>query len=77
MRKFYTGEEIRKKYHFMLYSIEDEPLLYFENYDELRKHVNLKSKNIACRCNKMRTNKITIVLNQKMYRLYVFDDEGR
>lgn len=69
--KLYTSEIIRKS-HFVLYTLDDEIVKYYENYEELRKDINYRVNDLACKFNKNRSDKVCIVANKILYRLYIF-----
>lgn len=74
--KLFTSKIIREN-HYVLYDMKDNIIKYYENYDELKKDINYHERNLACRFNKNRSDKIYIVIDKTMYQLYTFSEKGK
>jgi len=80
--KFKT-KDFKKNNYFVIYKYEqendlnkeDEIVCYIENYDELSKYINYTPRKLAYEFNSRNTNIITIVIDNKFYKLATFCEE--
>ena len=78
----YKTKEFRKNNYFILYKYEyennlnneDEIICYIENWDELHKKYlkEYRASNLVCEYNRSKSNIITIIIDNKKYKLATF-----
>ena len=77
-------KEFKKNNYFVLYEYEylcnlnheDEIVCYFDNWEELHKKClkNYRVRDLVYQYNKNNTNIITIIINNRKYKLATFND---
>lgn len=67
------GKEFRKNNYFVLYDFDDNIICYFDNFEELSKHLNYPCKYLVHQFNTY-GSLINIVINQKMYKLFTTNE---
>lgn len=65
----FTSKELRNSYYFVLYDVDDFPVCYFDNFDELGKHLNYPLKKISYMLN-IYGNLLHIKIGNKVYKLF-------
>lgn len=68
----FKPNEFRKNNYFILYDSNDEVICYFDNFRELSKYINYRPNDLAKQFNKINSNIITIIIENKMLRLATF-----
>lgn len=66
-------KELRNINYFVLYDKNDIPVCYFENFEELTKHINYNQYDLVKRFKKF-GNSIKIIIGNQFYKLYKFVD---
>lgn len=69
--KLNTKKFIKHNY-FILYDMNDFIISYFDNFYELSKILNYSTKDLVHQYNRYNTNIITIIINNKKYKLATF-----
>lgn len=69
----YNSKDFRKDNYFVLYDLNDFPICYFDNFDELSKHLNYRCSDLVSRFNKYGNN-LKIVIGNEFYKLFTFKD---
>lgn len=72
MNKF-TSKNFRKDNYFVLYDFNDEVICYFDNFEELSKHLNYPCFYLVNQFNTY-GNLIHITINKTIYKLYTTTD---
>ena len=67
----YTSKAF-KNYDFILYDLNDEIVCYFNSYKELLKFTNYDICHIVWLFKRINSDVITIVINEKKYKLATF-----
>lgn len=67
------AKTFRKDNYFVLYDFNDNIICYFDNFDELSKHLNYECKYLVHKFN-VYGNLIHIVINNVMYKLYTSNE---
>lgn len=72
-----NSRDFKKENHFVLYDkyLNDEILLYIDNYEELMRYINIPAYNLVCRFNKSTDDCINVFIDRRRYILYTFIDE--
>ena len=78
----FKSKDFRKNNYFVLYTtnhynyLEDEILCYIDNWKELHNKYlkNYELRNIVSEYNRNNTNIITIIINNRKYKLATFTD---
>ncbi len=68
----YNSKEFRKNNYFVLYDNNDSIICYFNSFVELSKFFNYKLSDLVYQYNKTNSNIITIIIDNKMYKLATF-----
>ena len=68
----YNSKDFSKNNYFVLYDNNDNLLYYFDNFAELSKIFNYDLRNLVFQYNKNHTNIITIIVENKKYKLATF-----
>ena len=72
MNKF-TSKKIRENCNFVLYDFNDFPVCYFDNFEELSKHINYSSRRLATLFN-VYGNLLHICIGKNMYKLFATNE---
>lgn len=70
----YKTKEFKKDNYFILYTLDDYILCYFDNFKELSKIFNYKANDLVHEFNRHETDRLIIVVNNAKYRLVTFVD---
>jgi len=68
----YSSKGLKNNNYFVLYNAEDEIICYFDNFDELSKHINYSSRKLAWEFNNRNTDIININIDNKRLKLATF-----
>lgn len=68
-----NAKDLREKYYFVLYDMNDYPICYFDNFDELKQHLNYPLKKINYMLN-IYGNLIHIKIGDKLYKLFATNE---
>lgn len=68
-----TSKKFRKDNYFVLYDFNDNIICYFDNFEELRKHLNYPCFYLVNQFNTY-GNLINIVINKTMYKLFTTNE---
>ena len=68
----YKSKTFRKNNYFVLYDLNDDIVCYYDNFNDLLKVLNYKLKDLVHEYNRYNTNVITIIINNKKYKLATF-----
>lgn len=68
-----SSKLFREMSYFVLYDKNDIPVCYFENFEELQKHINYRCSDLVTKFNKF-GDSIKIVIENQFYKLYRFED---
>jgi len=66
------SKDFKKINYFVLYDINDNIICYFNDFNELSKHLNYKLYDLVHEYNRHESNMITIVIDKKKYKLATF-----
>ncbi len=72
MDKF-TSKKIKNDCYFVLYDFNDFPVCYFDNFDELSRHINYSSRRLAILFNAY-GNLLHICIGGIMYKLFATEE---
>lgn len=72
----YKTKKFRQDNYFILYTLDDHIVAYFDNFKELSKIFNYDIRNIVHELNKHKSDRLIIIINNKKYMLVTFTDEG-
>lgn len=67
----YTSKTFKNN-DFVLYDLNDEIVCYFNNFNELSKHINYTPSKLLFEYNRYNTDIITIIIDNKKYKLATF-----
>jgi len=68
----YNSKTFKKNNYFVLYDLNDEVVCYFDNFKELSNHINQRLYDLVYEYNRQNTNVITIIINEKKFKLATF-----
>ena len=68
----FTSKAFKKNNYFVLYDLNDEVVCYFDNFDELSKHINYDICHIVWLFKRINSNLISIVIDNKRYKLATY-----
>lgn len=68
----YNSKDFSKNNYFVLYDNNDNLLYYFDSFVELSKIFNYRLCDLVYQYNKNHTNIITIIIENKKYKLATF-----
>lgn len=68
----YSSKAFKNNNYFILYDLNDEVVCYFDNSDELLKHVNYDICHIVWLFKRINSYIIPIVIDGKKYKLATF-----
>ena len=68
----FNSKSFRINNYFVLYDSNDDIICYFNNFDELLKYINYKLSDLVHEYNRHNTNVISIIINNKKYKLATF-----
>lgn len=66
------SKDFRKKNYFVLYDVNDEVVCYFDNFNELLKHIKYRLSDLVHEYNRYNTNIITITIDNKKFKLATY-----
>lgn len=67
----YNSKQLKNN-NFILYDNNDEIICYFDNFKELSNHITQRLYDLVYEYNRHNTNVITIVIDNKKYKLATF-----
>lgn len=71
--KFKT-KNFRQDNYFILYTLDDFIIRYFDNYNELSKIINYTASDLVHEYNRHDTDSLVVVVNNTKYKLVTFVD---
>lgn len=69
----YKSKKFKKDNYFVLYDLTDNIVCYFDNFDELSKNIAYRLSDLVHEYNRYNTNNITIIIDNKKYKLATFN----
>lgn len=66
------SKDFKKKNYFVLYSVNDEIVCYFDDFNELLKYIKYRLSDLVHEYNRYNTNVITITIDNKKYKLATY-----
>ena len=67
----YTSKSFRE-HNFVLYDINDDIICYYDNFEELSRHINYELRKLVYEFNHRGSNIITVIIDNKKYKLATF-----
>ena len=68
----YSSKQLKNNNYFILYDMNDNVICYFDNYNELSKHINYTPRKLAYEYNSRKKSIITVKIDNKNLRLATF-----
>lgn len=70
----YKTKSFKKDNYFILYTLDDYILRYFDNFNELSKIFNYKANDLVHEFNRYDTDRLVVVVDNTKYKLVTFTD---
>lgn len=68
----FNSKSFRNNNYFVLYDLDDNIICFYENFAELSKILVYQLRNLVFEYNRNKTNIITVIIDNKKYKLATF-----